>query len=454
MKKTLIAFAYLLSLFAVANAQRANINPLTNADTFDKWRQGKLGMFVHWMVCHTPETGDSWSIGNGTPKSVADSITYAWNPVNFDAEAQVAAAAEAGCKYIVVVAKHHDGFAIWDTDFGDFDIEKVEFKRDILAETADACRRHNIMFGVYLSFADIDYMGWDKMYGDNEPSPEPKTGREDFMRYTKGQIKEIIDRYDPEILWWDGYWQPPVWNTIEGKYIYDYVKSLNPNIIMPRGSLTNHQSKSGRFYSFQSDGADGDWFAIEGKTIEAAPYPWEIATAITYPAYAYEEDAPLISKDKLILQFNNTICGNGNMLLNLGPTPKGELDAKHVGRLYDLGKWIEDNKKAVYSTEGGPFRQGDWGGSTFKGSKLYIHLREARDLDEIVINTLPSVFEVVGAKDLKTGEPVEFTNTKSNSRTTTITIKVPKFSKDRELPVLELSMNRVLYFTEWLPLQK
>lgn len=426
-------------------AQRMNINPLTDLNTLEKWEGMKLGMFVHWMVCHSPETGDSWSIGQGTPKSVADSITLQWNPQKFDAKEMVGAAVKAGCKYMVIVAKHHDGFAIWDSDYSSFDLERVAFKRDILKETSEECKKQGIMFGVYLSIADIDYMGWDRMYSDSEVSPEPKTGRIDFMRYTKGQVKEIIRRYDPEILWWDGYWQPPVWTPVEGKILYDYVKSLNPHIICPRPSLTEHQSKSNTFYAFSSDGADGDYFAIEGRTIEAAPYPWEIATAITYPTYAYEENARLLSKEKLITLFNNSLCGNGNMLLNIAPKPDGTFDAKQLNRFYDLTEWIKRNEPAVYGTEGGPLRQGKWGGTTFKGNKIYIHLRDkVRDLK---LNSLKG-YKIQKIKDLYSGKDIQFETDDSGMTV----IHLPEYDKELIIPVIELTVDRVVTFTKWLPL--
>jgi alpha-L-fucosidase len=424
-------------------AQRLVFNKQTDQVLLSHWQDLKYGMFVHWMVCHSPQTGDSWSIGNPTPQAVADSITLRWNPEKFDAVSMVDVAVKSGCKYMVIVSKHHDGFAIWDSKYSDWDLGQVKFKRDVLKETGEECRKRGLLFGIYFSIADIHYMGWPKMFADNELSPEPKNGREDFMRYTKAQVKELIDNYNPDILWWDGFWQPPVWTEKEGNELYSYMKSLKSNIICPRLGLTKN-SKAREI--FEAVGADGDYFAIEGKTIEAAPFPWETASAITYPDYAYEPAGKIISKENLIKTFNNTLCGNGNLLLNIGPKPDGLLAQEQLSRFYDLAAWIKAYKEAVYGTRGGPFKQGAWGGSTFKGKKLYLHLREKTSTIEI--NTLDQ-YRVKSVVDLTSGNKLRFENTGDG-----LTIYLPAYQREVEIPVIKLSLDKAIEFKDWLPLIK
>jgi alpha-L-fucosidase len=441
-KLILVMLCSLLSAITI-QAQRSVINQQTDKALLKNWQGLKYGMFVHWMVCHSPATGDSWSIGNPTPKSVADSISLQWNPEKFNAVTMVDAAVKAGCKYMVIVSKHHDGFAIWDSKYSGWDLEKLKFKRDILKETGAECKKRGLLFGIYLSIADVDYMGWPKMFADNEISPEPKKGRADFMAYTKGQVKELIDNYNPDILWWDGFWQPPVWTEVEGKELYSYMKSLKKNIICPRLALTKN-SKAREM--FVSNGADGDYFAIEGKTIDAPPFPWEMAMAITYPDYAYEPKGKLISKHDLIKTFNTTLCGNGNLLMNIGPKPNGELAKEHIDRFYDLADWIKINKAAVYGTQGGPFKQGTWGGSTYKDKILYLHLREK--VTTININTLGG-YRIIAAADLATGNKLTFENNANE-----MIIHLPEYKEGTEIPVIALTLNKKIIFTEWLPLVK
>jgi alpha-L-fucosidase len=441
-KLSFIIIALCCGLFSTM-AQRSVINPETDKKLLKKWQGLKLGMFVSWMPCHSPGTGDSWSIGNGTPKSVSDSITMRWNPDKFDPVAMVDGAVKAGCKYMVVISKHHDGFAIWDSEYSSFDLEKIKFKRDILKELGDECRKRGLLYGIYFSIADIDYMGWPRMFAAEELSPEPLKGRADFMAYTKNQVKELITRYNPDILWWDGFWQPPVWTETEGKELYRYMKSIKSNILCTRVALTANSSSKELFLS---DGADGDIFGSEGKTMEAPPYPAEMITSITYPVYAYEPNAKIMSKQQLYKTFSTTLCGNGNLLLSLGPTRQGELAPEQLARFCELAPWITSNREAVYGTQGGPFRQDTWGGSTYIGKNLFIHLREKTNM--LKFNTLKG-YKVLSAKDLVTGNEIGF-ETKGDE----VTLHIPDFEDGREIPVIALKLDKKIKFTGWLPLIK
>lgn len=149
--------------FMAAQAQSVKMNPKTDNALLTRFQDAKLGLFVHWMACHTPTTGDSWSIGRGTPKTVADSITMSWNPEKFDARRIVDVAVQSGCRYMVVISKHHDDFCIWPSAYSDFDLDRGAFHRDMLKELGDECRKRGLLFGIYYSIADIDYCGWTRM---------------------------------------------------------------------------------------------------------------------------------------------------------------------------------------------------------------------------------------------------------------------------------------------------
>lgn len=127
MTKRIVALGWagaLMVFFMAAQAQSVKMNPKTDNALLTRFQDAKLGLFVHWMACHTPTTGDSWSIGRGTPKTVADSITMSWNPEKFDARRIVDVAVQSGCRYMVVISKHHDGFCIWPSAYSDFDLDQ------------------------------------------------------------------------------------------------------------------------------------------------------------------------------------------------------------------------------------------------------------------------------------------------------------------------------------------
>ena len=113
---------------------------------------------------------------------------------------------------------------------------------------------------------------------------EPKYGQEDFIRFVHNQTKELIDRYQPDILWFDGFWLDPLWTAKEGNYLYQYIKKLKSNTLSTRLAITRGEDGHETFWT---DGSSGDYFSIEAKTTDAPPFPWEACTSVTYPVYAY-----------------------------------------------------------------------------------------------------------------------------------------------------------------------
>lgn len=429
--------------FSISNtqAQVTLSNPQTDQKLLKHFQDGKLGLFVHWMACHTPETGDSWSIGGHTPKSVSDSITMKWNPINFNAKEMVDIAVKAGCKYMVVISKHHDGFSIWNSNYSIFDIERIPFKKDILKELGDECRRQGLLYGIYYSIADIDYCGWSAMAQAGQPIQKSKYGEGDFIRFVHNQVEELITNYNPDILWFDGHWLDPLWGPKEGKELYQFVKSHKKSTLSTRLAVTKDDNGH---ETFLSNGSSGDFFSLEAKTTDAPNFPWEACTSITYPTYAYEPDATMLTKKELTEMFSKTLCGNGNLLVNIGPKPTGEMPEEQVNRLYELSDWIKSNKEAVYDTKGGPFEQGDWGGSTYKQDVVYIHLRKSKDV--LKINTLNG-YRIKSAVDLATKKRVKIKQNGSE-----VILYLPHFSNEREIPVIALQLDKEYTFTKWIPL--
>lgn len=441
MKYLFILWTFLLcGTFCPAfHAQVVYTNPDTDLRLLHRFQDAKLGLFVHWMACHSPATGDSWSIGKVTPKNVADSITLQWNPYKFDAHAMVDVAVRTGCKYMMVISKHHDGFCIWPSNYSVFDIDRVAFKRDILRELSDECRRRKLLFGIYYSIADIDYCGWKAMPGVGEYLPAPRFGREDFVHFVHNQTKELITRYHPDILWFDGFWLDPFWTPAEGRELYRYIRSLDKHILSTRLSLTKDEKGE---ETFLNDGASGDYFSMEAKTTDAPDFPWEACTSITYPVYAYEPDAPMLTANTLIGMFNRTLCGGGNMLVNIGPKPDGQMPKEQVERLSELTDWINRNREAVYGTKGGPLKQTDALGCTYRKNRLYLHVRNGQTTNISLV--LPEGCKVRSARVLSTGQIAQ---TIQKDRHLTVL-----FSREGTgtLPVIVLTLNAPLSVRGWM----
>jgi hypothetical protein len=440
LKRLSFLLLFICGYLACVQSQTTVLNPQTDKKLLKQFQDAKLGLFIHWMACHSPGTGDSWAIGNGTPKSVADSITMKWNPQNFNPKEIVNVAVQAGCKYMVVISKHHDGFCIWPSEYSIFDIDRIPFKRDILKELGEECRKQGLLYGIYYSIADIDYCGWNSMAQVGREIKEPKYGREDFIRFVHNQTKELIDRYQPDILWFDGFWLDPLWTAKEGNDLYQYIKKLKSNTLSTRLAITRGEDGHETFWT---DGSSGDYFSIEAKTTDAPPFPWEACTSVTYPVYAYEPDAKMLTADELIGMFSKTLCGNGNLLVNIGPKPTGEMPEEQVERLYELTKWINRNREAVYDTHGGPFKQTDEIGSTYKDEYIYLHLR--KPVSTLRINSLEG-YQITKAFDLSTGKRIKIQR-KNNE----VILSLPAWEKGRQIPVIALKLDREYRFVKWLP---
>ena len=419
------------------------LNPQTDMKLLAEFQKGKLGLFVHWMACFSPATGDSWSIGNGTPKSVADSITLAWNPNKFDAKKIVDFAVKAGCKYMVVISKHHDGFGIWDSKYTDFDLEKLKFKKDILGQLSKEAHKQGLLFGIYYSIADLHFTGWESMPIVQTVPPEPKGGKVAMVQFVHNQVKELIENYNPDILWYDGYWLSKYWTEEDGKNLYNFVKNINPKILTTRNSVTKDSAK--KYETFVPDGSAGDFFSWEATNVTKAPvFPWEGCTSVSYPVYAYDPGAPLQTKKELIEKFDKSICANGNFLLNIGPDTDGALPPSLTNRFLEFSSWMLKNKAAVYNNTGGPFIQGDWGGSTYKDKYIYLHLRKATDA--ISVDIIPG-YKIIAAKDLATGRKIKITTTNKGYQ-----IKTPNVNDANVVTVIELKLDKKFVFTNWLQL--
>jgi alpha-L-fucosidase len=195
----------------------------------DWWRNAKFGMFIHWGLYAVPagEYKGSTNFGEWImqeaqiPKSEYEKFAPQFNPQKFNGDEWVQMAKNAGMKYIVITSKHHDGFCLWDSKVGDYDVmDRTPFKRDIMKELSDACKKHGIVFCMYHSIMD-----W---HHPDENKANIAKYREEYL---KPQLKELVTRYDPGVLWFDGEWVDE-WTEEQGQELYDWLRKLKPNLII------------------------------------------------------------------------------------------------------------------------------------------------------------------------------------------------------------------------------
>lgn len=355
----------------------SSINAQTNPDPrLDWWQDARFGMFIHWGPVSLKGTEIGWSRGREVPVEEYDQLYKTFNPEKFSAKDWVKIAKDAGMKYMVLTAKHHDGFCLWDTETTDYNIMNTPFGRDVVKELAEECEKEGIVFCTYYSILDWyhpDYNNFNTRGGPGYALPNGEKGNiKDYSKYLKSHMDELINNYGPlGIMWYDGEWEEP-WTHEMGLELYDYVRGLQDDIIINNRVDKGRKGMEGITLSDKAYAGDFDTPEQEiGKY--QIDRPWESCITIA-KQWAWKPNDELKSFEECIKTLVQTVGGDGNLLLNVGPMPNGEIEARQVERLQEIGDWLKENGDSVYGTRGGPFAPGKWGVSTSKEHLIYIHV--------------------------------------------------------------------------------
>ncbi|GMW02748.1 MAG: hypothetical protein AMXMBFR84_38840 [Candidatus Hydrogenedentota bacterium] len=338
--------------------QHLHATPGAPTQTIAAWQQKKFGMFVHWNPSSLRGEEISWSRGGtrpglpdlppgAIPVEEYDALYKEFNPTKFNADEWVAIAKSAGMKYLVITTKHHDGFCMFDSKLTEFSIMHSPFGRDIVAELAEACRKGGIGFGVYYSLPDWHH-------------PDFLTDRHaEYIEYLHGQIRELCTNYGPlECVWFDGGKSGTV-ETWDSERLLQLVRELQPAALVNNRTLL-----------------PGDFDTPE-QVVGRYDYirPWESCITIGQQ-WGWKPNDDLKSVDECIMLLARCVGGGGNLALNVGPMPTGEIDPSQVHRLKQVGEWIAKNGHTLVDAQGGPYPPSYWGASTHQGNSVFLHLFE------------------------------------------------------------------------------
>ncbi len=358
---TLVALALLLS-----SASSSPADPLNESRAdFDLrmawWRDARFGMFIHWGPYAVPAgvhrgehiKGIGEWIMERAAIPVAEYEAYArrFDPVAFDADASVRVAKDAGMKYIIITSKHHDGFCLWDSAVTEYDsMDFSPARRDLLAELKAACDRHGIVLGFYHSIMDWHHPDaqapFHPKYNDRERS-NPDFGRY-VETYLKPQLRELVTRYDPAVLWFDGEWIRD-WTHERGQDLYRFVRGLKPSLIV------NNRVDKGRQGMMGMNRDDrryaGDFGTPEQEILAgASDLDWEACMTMNDTWGFKSRDHEWKPVATLVRHLVESAAKGGNYLLNVGPTAEGVIPAPSIERLAALGLWLRTNGEAVFGT--------------------------------------------------------------------------------------------------------
>ena len=335
-----------------------------DSPNFDWWREARFGMFIHWGPVSLKGTEISWSRAGerrdksetkttGVPAAEYDNLYKQFNPVKFNADEWVSIAKAAGMKYMVLVAKHHDGFCMFDSKLTDYKITNTPFGRDVTAELATACKKAGIRFGVYYSPPDWHHPDF---FTANHAR---------YVDYMYGQVKELLTNYGPvDELWFDGEGGVNTSETWDNPRLFNMIRQLQPQIIVTT-RCGNKGSKDIMWGDF-----DTPEQRIGGYQTDR---PWETCMTLCQQ-WGWKPNDKMKSLDECLHALISCAGGDGNLLFNVGPEPSGEIEPRQVDRLKEMGAWLSQYGQSIYGTRGGPFKPGKWGSSTRSGNTVYVHI--------------------------------------------------------------------------------
>ncbi len=410
------------------------------------WREARFGLFIHWGLYAVPAGEWNGKTGYGEwirhsaeiPLPVYDQFLPRFNPVKFNADDWVKTAKEAGMKYIVITSKHHDGFCLFDSKYTEFDVMATPFQRDIMKELAEACRRHAMKMCWYHSIMDWhhpDYLprrDWEK----DRPADHADFDR--YVQYMKNQLKELLSKYgDIGVLWFDGEWES-TWNSKRGNDLYQYVRSLQPSIIINNRVGASRSGMEGLDKPGQSSGD----FGTPEQQIPATGLPgvdWETCMTMNDHWGYNHKDSNWKSTSQLIRMLTDIASKGGNYLLNVGPTAEGLFPSASIERLQAIGKWMKANGESIYDSQASPFAELKWGRCTRKevngADRLYLHVFDWPRDGKLVV---PGLFNTI-AKAYLLADPGK-ANLSTTRQEDAVVVQVPAGAPDsiNSVVVLEL----------------
>lgn len=375
------------------------------------WHDSKFGLFIHFGLYSVLGEGEWAMFEKQMDTSEYGKLKESFTVSKFSGKNWVDVARQAGCKYMVVTSRHHDGFSLFDTKFGNYNSINSPAKKDLIKEYVDAAHDAGMKVGIYYSPLDWRYPGFffPDLYYSNALEMKKQT-------YT--QVRELLSNYGKiDVLWYDGgednwlgfgglkwdggkgWYTRGFEKTYKGKFSWEPIKlnsmvrELQPKIVInPRS------------------GWMGDFNTQEVRLRGRENRPWELCTNLSQTAWGWTPQAKerVMSFDSCIRLLVSVVCQDGNLLLNVGPKADGEIEPAQVQRLKEIGDFLSKYGESIYNTRGGMW-DSNWGGTTFTDKAIYVHVLRMTEDGKIV---LPSVSKkAISAKYMSNNQKISFQQT-------------------------------------------
>lgn len=393
--------------------------------------EAKLGIFIHWGIYSVGDVSESWSFFNGRI-SYENYMKQAqqFTAAQYDPKTWVSLIKESGARYTVLTTKHHDGFALWDTQYSKLNSKDGSpAKRDLITPFVEEVRKQGLKFGAYYSLIDWshkDYPNHTKDITRYKIKDDPARW-ERFCKFNMGQLTEVNTLWKPDLIWFDGDWEQDAatWNSTG---VINLLRSTNPNVVV-----------NSRIQGY------GDYATPEIGVPCSRPSAryWELCYTINNSWGYRKQDQNFKTPQMLLTTFVDCLSKGGNLLLDITPKADGSLLPENIEVLKAFGKWIKKYEKAVYKTRAGI--PGDYfiGYTTVSPDRktLYLYL-PYKPIGKVqlkaIINNVKSIREVSSGEEI----PFKLYNKLSWSEVPGIIyFDIPERLLDEYITVLEVELE-------------
>lgn len=410
MRKLLLLIVITLASFISAGAYAPSAEVKQSQQEF---AADGFGIFLHWGIYSMFGQGE-WYLNYGPNAEEYAKAARGFYPADFDAAKWVADIKRSGARYITFTSRHHDGFSMWHTAQSPYNIvDATPYGRDIIAELSKECERQGIALHLY--YSHLDWTRPDYPWGRTGHTTGRDSTATDWPKYydfMNSQLTELLTNYGKiRAIWFDGWWDhdsdsvPFDWQL---KPQYDLIHRLQPSCMVANN---HHQSpfEGEDIQIFERDLPGENSAGLSGQ--EVSHLPLETCNTMN-GMWGYKIMDQNYKSARTLIQYLVKARGMGaNLLLNIGPQPSGALPATAIERLHEIGRWMDTYAPTIYGVTAGDFPALEWGTSTRKDNKLYIHVLNASSPDIIV----PTSHKVKSAKLFATKSKIKFTNNKGNS---------------------------------------
>lgn len=345
------------------------------------FREARFGMFIHFGLYATPARGE-W-VRSAERMSIEEYRPFfeGFNPHKLDLDAWMQTAKNAGMRYVVLTAKHHDGFCLFDSKLTDYTSMNTPYGRDIIAEYVAAARRHGLRVGIYYSLVDWHHPDYPAFGDRQHPHRDDERYRsvehlfDVYLDYMHGQVRELCSNYGTiDILWFDfSYWQMrgEAWRATE---LVEMVRELQPNVLIDNRLGGTMEAEQLEPYAGDFAGPEQMIPRRPVSNDAGQPLPWESCITLNNSWGYNAQDFDWKDAGFVIRCLANAVSKGGNLLVNVGPNALGEIPEQSVVILDEVGEWMARNGASVYGCGQAAFEKPEWGFFTQRGRELYAHV--------------------------------------------------------------------------------